>query len=257
MSFAQPLASSLCNAVCSIRTNFSYYIADPIIQKTSFIYQAITKSETVGAWVPSSSYSANLIIKPLKEDSSGKPRYILELGAGEGVFTKKILSEMRKDDTLTIVECIPEFAKKLSEIVEGSNCLGRVVVCTTRIENFKAEHKFTHVINAMPLTFFPSEDVLKFYTRLENDLLDKGATYSTIEYPFFPKLRLLVGKVRAFCGNSKPHKELSTILDLKEKFLTRHGYEKDFEIRNFPPAHIIHVQKQAPGKEHTIDIPSK
>lgn len=60
----------------------------------SFVSQYIVKPRTVGAIFPSSKYLAAKMVKDIDFSTSS---YIVELGAGTGVFTDQLLEKRKRE----------------------------------------------------------------------------------------------------------------------------------------------------------------
>src|SRR5512139_3062682 len=69
---------------------------------------------TTGAIAPSSPLPAKAMIYPLKQRVNN-PIRVLEVGAGTGAFTHRILRELRSGDSLDIYELNPRFFRALNE----------------------------------------------------------------------------------------------------------------------------------------------
>lgn len=216
------------------------HIHKPVAEKLTFLKHYIWSPEVVGSIIPSSSIAAHAIVKQLR-DSTEQNRRILEIGAGTGVFTKAVLGEMRDGDHFDVVEFVPEMAKMLQSIVDASDRSSQVTVHCVGIEEFEGmRDKYTHVISALPLTYFKPEMVKAYYEKLGTELLADNAKYSCIEYPVLPKLRLL-GQQAWSVIDPAPYKNLTAILDEKHAFLADRDHHKDFVMLNIPPAHIVHM----------------
>ncbi len=78
-----------------------------------FVKQFFKNFKQTGAVLPSSEELASAMVLPI---DFTKTNHIVEVGAGTGVFTKKILSKMKKDSALTVVEINKEFCQELKKI---------------------------------------------------------------------------------------------------------------------------------------------
>lgn len=76
---------------------------------------------SVGSFVPSSSFLAERLVSLEREFGGGRgPRRILEIGAGTGAITRKILRTMQPGDTLHVVEMHTDFAPVIERLVRKS-----------------------------------------------------------------------------------------------------------------------------------------
>jgi phosphatidylethanolamine/phosphatidyl-N-methylethanolamine N-methyltransferase len=74
--------------------------------KRSFLKSFWKEKKMVGSMVPSSRYLAKKMLDPI---DFSKAKVIVELGPGTGVFTRKILENLRPDGVLLVFELNDEF----------------------------------------------------------------------------------------------------------------------------------------------------
>lgn len=79
----------------------------------SFLKEGLMNMRTTGSIVRSSKHLVKEMLKPIDFKNA---KIIVELGAGDGVLTKEILSQMQPDARLLCFEINPEFCKLLKEI---------------------------------------------------------------------------------------------------------------------------------------------
>ena len=82
-----------------------------------FLKQYLDNKKEVGAIAPSSKFLRNRMMSPVNFHRSS---VIIELGAGNGVFTKEILKRMRPESRLFVFETNPSFFEKLSSEINDS-----------------------------------------------------------------------------------------------------------------------------------------
>ncbi len=75
-----------------------------------FLRESLRTIQTTGSVMPSSKYLTEAMLKPIDFEQA---RVIVELGAGDGVFTKEILSRMRPDAILICFEINEKFCELL------------------------------------------------------------------------------------------------------------------------------------------------
>ena len=78
-----------------------------------FFRESVKNLKTVGTITRSSKYLCKGMIKPV---DFSKAKVLVELGAGDGVVTKHILENMRKDAKLLAFELNPKFCEQIREI---------------------------------------------------------------------------------------------------------------------------------------------
>jgi len=76
----------------------------------SFFKQYLKNPRQVGAVFPSSRFLVRKMLEPIDFE---RARIIVELGSGEGKFTRAILKRMRPDSRLYVIEINPKFIEKL------------------------------------------------------------------------------------------------------------------------------------------------
>ncbi|MCB0318481.1 MAG: SAM-dependent methyltransferase, partial [Bdellovibrionales bacterium] len=81
------------------------------------INQFLKEFKTTGEICPSSRWAAEALTYPMRE--ANKALRILEVGPGTGTVTKKILKEMKNNDTLLISEINPSFMKVLKDRIKN------------------------------------------------------------------------------------------------------------------------------------------
>src|SRR3989344_5957460 len=82
------------------------------MKSIDFIKIAIKDYKNVGAIATTSKYTINKVLKGLKPEY----KYIIEYGAGSGVFTKEILNILPYDGKIIAIEMNSNFLKVLSKI---------------------------------------------------------------------------------------------------------------------------------------------
>lgn len=153
---------------------------NPAIQ---FIKESISNIKTVGTITRSSKYLCKGMIKPV---DFSQAKFIIELGAGDGVVTKHILKEMSPDAMLMVFEVNEKFVKSLNDIEDK-----RLIVVddsAEKIESYMNDHGFKsidYVISALPFTIFPDEMVEKIVGTCKRLLKDTGK-YIQIHYSLIP-----------------------------------------------------------------------
>lgn len=170
--------------------------------------------KTSGTVTPSSRFLAN---KMLSDVDFSKANVIVELGAGNGVITKKILKKLHPKAALICFEINDYFYNQLKEIEHP-----QLKVLNVSAENIKEEleklghSKSSHIVSSLPLTIIPdsiSKNILQnCYASLE-----KNGTFTQFQYSlsYLKKLKAIFNKAVSI----------------------------DFEAFNFPPAFIYRCKK--------------
>ena len=179
-----------------------------------FVLEYIRNPKIIGAIAPSSKYLANKMINSIDFKNT---KCIVEFGPGTGIFSEKILSRVKEDTTVVLVEINNEFYNILKETyVHKKN----VIIINDSAENIDIIlekyniERVDYVLSGLPFTSLPGEVSRTILAKTANILKGKGG-FITFQYSLF-KLNFFK---EYFC-------------DIK--------YKK--EIRNFPPAYILNCR---------------
>ncbi|MEY8710107.1 methyltransferase [Mangrovibacter phragmitis] len=165
----------------------------------NYIRQFIRSPRTIGTLVPSSPWLCRAMISSV---SWGNITRVAELGAGEGVLTRKILTMMPNDAKLDAYEIDPSFLKTLSRINDS-----RLQIIPHSAELL--EQRYDIIFSCLPLLSLPPRIRLKILKKASIQLTPNGS---------FIQFQYTHGS---------------------EKSLSRFfSWEKVFEVRNFPPAWV-------------------
>ncbi|MEM1215016.1 MAG: ribosomal RNA adenine dimethylase, partial [Bacteroidota bacterium] len=80
------------------------------MNKIKFFTEGLRNMRTVGTVTPSSRFLCESMLKGI---DFSKAKFLVELGAGDGVVTKHILKRMRPDARLLAFEVQPDFCELL------------------------------------------------------------------------------------------------------------------------------------------------
>lgn len=195
-----------------------------------FLRRAVQAPGTVGAVVPSGRALVDALVAPVLE-RAGRPVAVLEVGAGTGPVTRRLVQELGAGDRLDVVECDPVFLPALHEVVAGARCAVRVHGC--RVEDLPAGPRYDVVVSALPLTNFPVAGVRAVLDRFD-DLLAPGGTLVRFGYLGSAAARVLV----AGPAEVARHREVQRLLDGR-------GGSRRRVWANLPPAAVVRVQAPA------------
>ena len=126
------------------------------MSKSSFLKQFFKQKKMVGSIAPSSRFLADKMLNhlPIKE-----AKFIVELGPGTGVFTKKIIEKMAEDAILLVFELNDNFFNLLKSSINDK----RVILIHDSAEKIDEYlkinnlHEADTVISSLPLANFPVE----------------------------------------------------------------------------------------------------
>ena len=157
-------------------------------EKRSFLKHFWQDKKMVGSMVPSSKF---LTEKMIRNIDFKKAKLIVELGPGNGVFTKKILELMTKDCTLIVFELNTNFYEILSKEIQDP----RVILIHGSAENITQavqEAGFLHadyVVSSLPLANFPKKLTQEILNESYNNLKNNGK-YIQFQYTLQSKKNL-------------------------------------------------------------------
>lgn len=154
------------------------------MNRFKFLKEGLRNIKTVGTVTRSSRY---LCDKMINHSKIHKARYIMELGAGDGVLTKRILDRMPDNCKLVVFEINEKFVDILNSIQDE-----RLIVIGDSAENIE-EHLSSHniekldiVFSALPFTVFPKEVAKNIVNRAKDKLKLEGE-YLQIHYSLLAK----------------------------------------------------------------------
>lgn len=183
----------------------------------------------VGSLLPSSPQLAHCMVKQ-SLFSAKKPISYLEVGAGSGALTQRLIKKLHQKDTLDIVEKDPQFCAILRR---KFGHLPFVRIHEISILEFKAD-RYDVLISSLPLNAFQASTVGNILKKYEQ-LVKEGGSLAYYEYLGFEKVKqaLLLGdKARDF----------QKAQNLKSQFMSKYGKKIDRIWWNVPPARVIHCQ---------------
>jgi phospholipid N-methyltransferase len=197
-----------------------------------FLRGAATNLAEVGSVIPSSRAVAKAMTSALREKPA--PRRILEVGAGTGPITARIVREMRPGDHLDIYEINPEFSAYLERRFEREprfrQVRDQVTIHTAGIETIARQPTYDVIISAIPFTNFPPAAVKEFFETYRA-ILKPGGRLTYIEFAFGRTL------MRKF-GKREDRQRLESLEEVLRHYQRSYRYRARFVPLNAPPARI-------------------
>lgn len=179
-----------------------------------FFSESLKNIRTIGTLTRSSKFLCQKMVSFI---DFSKARFIVELGAGDGVITKYILKEMRPDALLMSFEVNEKFCKVLMKIQDP-----RLIVVEDSAENLKHHlekndfQQIDFVLSALPIVVLPEDMGINIINRCKENLAD-GGLYIQVNYSLFAK---------------NIYEDIFGNVDL------------NFEPRNVPPAFVFVSKKE-------------
>jgi phospholipid N-methyltransferase len=205
-----------------------------------FLAEALRSWHDTGAVAPSSADLVEALVVPVSSRPS-RPLSVLEVGAGTGVVTRRLVRLLRPGDRLHVIEANPRFAQHLREdpvLVEHGPGVGlRISAC--RVEDLMDRHDeygcHDVIVSGLPFTNFPPAQVrqlLDLYLRL----LTPGGELTYFRYRGTTALRTLSSGPR----RAAQHRAVVSVL---RHFESCYGLGERTAWRNIPPARACLARK--------------
>ncbi len=170
----------------------------------SYLQNFISSPRTFGTLAPSSPWLCQTMLNQIDWTKSLN---IAELGAGDGVLTKRMLATMRADAHLQAFEIQPNLVHKLNLIDDR-----RLQIMSHSAEHLNGD--FDAIFSCLPLLSIPTRVSMRILQKTRQVLQQKNGVLVLFQYS-----------------------------QLSEKMLSRYfSWKKIRVIKNFPPA-IVYVCK--------------
>jgi phosphatidylethanolamine/phosphatidyl-N-methylethanolamine N-methyltransferase len=200
--------------------------------------------QSTGAVLPSGPALAAALSRHVREDAGGRPsggpsgRRILEVGPGTGAVTRHILSALRPEDRLDLVERNSEFVACLSERIASDSeyraASGRINLHHASVEDLSESEPYDLIVSGLPLNNFSVGLVTQILAKLQR-LLAPGGTLSFFEY-------VGIRRVKATLSRQAERDRLQGIGQILGSMLAANEIGRDCVIANVPPAWVHHVR---------------
>ena len=178
-------------------------------KQSNFLGEFIKERKTVGAIAPSSKFLMKKMIAPIDFQ---KADVIVELGPGNGVFTKGILERMKQTSKLFSFELNTPFYEHISTIIDDKRLI-LINDTAEKIDIHLEKHgigKVDYIVSSLPFTVIPKEVKLTIIDKCVKQLKDDGM-FIQFQYSLNAK-KLLSSKFSQI--------------------------KIDFSVLNFPPAFV-------------------
>ncbi len=183
--------------------------------KFLFIKEALKNYKTSGTIVPSSRFLATKMLKKINFSSA---KLIVELGPGNGAFTKEILKRLNPETMLVCFEINDIFYEELSQI--NHTQLKVIKASAEFLEEELEKNGFgsaDYIVSSIPLSILP-KPLSKSILKESFEVLKTGGSFVQFQYSLFyyEELKNLYYKQNISLG---------------------------FEPINFPPAFVYYCNK--------------
>jgi phosphatidylethanolamine/phosphatidyl-N-methylethanolamine N-methyltransferase len=204
-----------------------------------FVSLGLKKNATVGALFECSEYTGEELIKHMKrvQQASDKSCSIIEVGAGQGAVSKVIIEHLRPQDTLVLIELMPEFCDVLRKKFPPEK-FPNVRIINDNILDHNPSKQYDVCICTLPFNGFTPQLTQAILEKMQRIIKVKGY-FSYVAYAFLPTIRYYLLK----WGNSR--KEFFEQLSLMQSLNRRFQFDRSLVWRNMPPIYIHHLQFDA------------
>ncbi|MCK5632352.1 methyltransferase domain-containing protein [bacterium] len=196
---------------------------------TSFLYAFLRSPQGIGSVIPSSRFTSKAMAR--YTDSEKKPVKILEIGAGTGPATAKIIEKMGFNDQLDVIEINSELCALLKEKFGKHK---NVTIHCLSVLDWNPDYKYDFIVSAIPHNAFGVKFVNAVLGKYQ-ELIKSNGILSYIEYLGLANLK------KIFLMGSKKEIFLQTN---KAMSSFRNRFEVDSEVvaLNIPPTHVYYLQ---------------
>lgn len=201
-------------------------------ERMLFLRGAVKNIHQVGSILPSSQAVAHSMTQMMRQRPA--PRRILEVGAGTGPITARIVREMKPGDHLDIYEIDPKFtaflAERFAKEPNFQRVAHQVTIHTNGIEAIAPHAQYDIIISAVPFTNLPPDAVRLFFETYRTILKPDGVlTY--IEFIFGRAI------LRVF-ARKDARKRLKGVDSVVRGYVEAYEIKRRIVPFNAPPARI-------------------
>lgn len=204
--------------VREVKTFFTGFIKDPAVVGAVFPCTASVGEELVK------------YMRLLQRRESMKPLRILEVGSGTGSITEVIVSYLRRQDQLDLVEISPEYSCELHKKFGSRD---NVTIYNISILDFVPDEKYDIVISTLPFMSLDSPLIANILDSFKG-LIVPGGFLSFVGYTGIPRLKKAV-----LWGKRK--REHCKKLQLLHNFCNQYQIDEKTILKNVPPINIYHL----------------
>ena len=199
----------------------------------AFIGEAIRNMYHTGSVWPSSRALGMAMTRCFREVDG--PRRILEVGPGNGPFTKVILESLRPGDEFHLAEINESFCQELeSKLLEPYRYAHpdtTVELHQGPVEALELHEPFGFVVCGLPFNNFPPKVTRAIFRQLVS-LLDEGGALTYFEYA-------AVRNMRAPFVGSEGRKKIRRIDAHGKAMRRKFSSNRELVLANLPPAYTI------------------
>jgi phosphatidylethanolamine/phosphatidyl-N-methylethanolamine N-methyltransferase len=142
-------------------------------------------AQTVGSFFPSTPILASKIVKHI---DFSKAKYIVEVGPGTGVFTKKILKKLNENALFIAFELNEKFFNKLKNEINDHRFI-LINGSAEELQSYLKENGITEIdylISSIPLSNFKGKKIVTLLHSFR-DIIGSTGTFIQFQYSFNQK----------------------------------------------------------------------
>lgn len=201
-----------------------------------FLREYLRHFHHTGAIAPSSRWLGAALARHVA-DGRG-PRRILEVGPGTGAVTRHIITRLREQDRLDLVELNPTFIEHLRRRLDReppfAAAASRVRLINSPVEELPCEQPYDAIVSGLPLNNFSVSDVRRILETFSK-LMAPGSTLSFFEY-------VGVRPARALVSGRAERERLRGISRALSEVLHGREFSRECIWPNLPPAWVHHIR---------------
>jgi len=205
----------------------------------TFWRNTVKHFSVTGAIAPSSPSLAKAITALLTLKK--KPVRVLEVGAGTGVVTEKLLGLLGPEDHLDICEINPHFIhflqKRFQEEKNFKKASCRVELFPYDVQKIPVDKPYDYIISSLPLNAFDPQTVQKILDHYMK-ILSPSGWISYFEY-------IGIRPVKAFFSGSREKQRIHAVEKVVKQFIQQNEIFHNPVWLNLPPAYVRHCQKKS------------
>jgi phospholipid N-methyltransferase len=208
-------------------------------ERQLFFQQALRDLHEVGSVVPSSQATAKAMTAAFRRRTS--PARVLEVGAGTGPITARLVRELRPGDFLDVYEINPDYSAFLARRFEQEDTFSgvkdQVALHTADVLEIEKAPQYDYIISAVPFTAFPAPAVADFFETYRQILKPNGVlTY--IEFAFGRHV------MRVVTREEEEKRRIREVAQVVDKYVDAYQFNHKFVLLNAPPARIRSLRFQ-------------
>jgi len=212
------------SAVFVCRSCFSGFLGE----FGSFASAFVRSPKNVGSFIPSSSYLSKAMTKYIVKKES--PIKILEVGAGTGVITAKIIEKIGNGDLLDVIEIDPKLCKVLKKKFKRYK---NVRVHGVSILEWKPDCQYDFIVSALPFNSFNAQ-MVGFVLDKYKDWIKNNGVLSYVE--------LRGARKKKYFLRGEKKQDFKKNMDARVHFKETFEFDKDRVFLNVPPARVYHLR---------------